>query len=198
MKYNMLTFIENAGVDKHQKRLWKMRCDCGNEKIVSANYVKCGKVKSCGCLRKQGNGRKHGKRHHPLYSTWCNLKARCFNKNHPAYKNYGGRGITVCSEWVNSFEQFLKDVGEKPTKQSTLDRIDNNGNYSPENVRWADRVTQRRNSRATREVTIGNQTKLITDWCDIFAISIASVHRRLNKGESVVSALTRSKAERFR
>ena len=198
MKYGKLTFLENAGVDKHQKRLWKVLCDCGEEKIVSANQVKSGKTKSCGCLRKLGNGRKHGKRHHPLYSTWCNIKARCFNENHPAYKNYGARGITMCSRWANDFSLFLEDVGEKPQESFSLDRVDNNGNYAPGNVRWTDRVTQRRNSRAICEVKIGNETKLITDWCDIFGIKLGSVHRRLSKGEDVVSALTRPKAARFR
>jgi len=197
MRYGNLSFIEDAGVNKHQKRLWKMLCDCGKETIATASQIKQGKTKSCGCLKKQGNCRTHGKRGHPLYSTWCNMKARCYNKNHPQYKDYGGRGIFVCDRWKHDFSLFLLDVGEKPFEGASLDRTDNSKGYSPDNFRWANRVTQRRNSRSISEVTIGNTTRLITDWCDIFGITFSAVKRRIDKGEDVISALTRPKAKRF-
>lgn len=197
MKYGKLTFVEDAGVNKHQKKLWRMLCECGVETVVIASQAKTGNTKSCGCLKKMGRPKVHGKRLHPLYSTWCNMKARCYNVNHPQYKDYGGRGIFVCDQWKHDFSRFLLDVGEKPDENFTLDRINNEKGYFPSNVRWADRNQQRRNSRAIREVTIGNETKVITDWCDIFAINLASVHRRLKKGEDIVSALTRPKAKRF-
>jgi hypothetical protein len=139
---------------------------------------------------------RHGYRYHPLYATWCNMKARCNNKKHPAYHNYGGRGITYHPAW-GEFPSFLSDVGEKPFTKATLDRIDNEGDYTPNNVRWADRTTQRRNSRQIVEVEINGETKLFTEWCKIYNIAIASVHRRLQKGEDLVSALTRPKANRF-
>jgi hypothetical protein len=197
MRYGNLTFVEDAGVNKHKKRLWKMLCDCGKQTTVIASQVRQNRTKSCGCLRKKGNHKSHGKRDHPLYSTWCNIKARCYNTNHPQYKDYGGRGIFVCDRWKNNFELFLFDVGERPFIGATLDRFDNNKGYEPDNVRWANRVTQRRNSRNVSEVTIGNTTRLITDWCDIFGITFSSVKRRIDKGENVISALTRPKAKRF-
>lgn len=141
--------------------------------------------------------KKHGLRGHSLYATWCNMKARCDNKNHPQYKDYGGRGISYDKRW-SGFAEFLRDVGEKPFPDATLDRIDNDGNYEPGNVRWADRTTQRRNSRQITEVSIGGEVRLIMDWCAHFGISIGAVHRRLKCGMTVEEALTTPKAKRFR
>ncbi len=139
---------------------------------------------------------RHGLRNHPLYATWCNMKARCDNINHPQYHDYGGRGISYESSWAE-FPNFLRAVGEKPHPEATLDRVDNSGNYSRDNIRWADRHTQRVNSRSVRYVTIGEETKLITEWCEHFNISIGAVHRRLKRGMDVVTSLTTEKAKRF-
>jgi len=139
---------------------------------------------------------RHGHRNHPLYATWCNMRARCDNKNHPAYYNYGGRGIEYDPRW-SIFPNFLEDVGEKPYPEATLDRIDNDGPYSKQNCRWADRVAQRRNSRQIVKVTIGEDTKLLSEWCSVYDITLGAIHRRLRKGDDIVTALTRPKAERF-
>lgn len=200
MRYNRLTYLEDAGANKWKKALWRLRCDCGTITVAVAAQVRSGRTQSCGCLqrayRAKGNKR-HGLRKHPLYATWCNMKARCDNRNNPQYKDYGGRGISYHPSWAQ-FPNFLRDVGEKPFPEATLDRIDNNGNYSPGNVRWADKTTQRRNSRQIREVSIGEETRLLTDWCAQFGISIASVHSRMKRGMSVEEALSMPKAKRFR
>jgi hypothetical protein len=141
--------------------------------------------------------KRHGYRYHPLYATWCNMKARCNNQNHPQHKDYGGRGISYCKEW-EEFPRFLADVGEKPFDTATLDRIDNDGDYKPSNVRWADRKTQRVNSRQIRNIEIDGETKLVTEWCEQYKISIGAFHRRLNKGWTEEQALTTPKAKRFR
>jgi hypothetical protein len=125
------------------------------------------------------------------------MKARCDNIKNPQYKDYGGRGVTYCADW-SEFPAFLRDVGERPFEGATLDRIDNDGNYEPSNVRWADRTTQRRNSRQVTEVTVNGQTRLITDWCAHFGISIGAVHRRMKRGMSAEKALSTPKAKRFR
>ena len=141
--------------------------------------------------------KRHGLRNHPLYATWCNMKARCDNPNHPQFKDYGGRGISYFLSWA-LFPAFLGDVGEKPFPEATLDRIDNNGDYTPHNVRWADRTTQRVNSRQITSITIGGKTKRIMEWCADYNITIGSVHRRLKRGMSIEDAITRPKAKRFR
>jgi hypothetical protein len=200
MKYNMLTYLSDAGANAHQKKLWRLRCECGAETTAVAAQVRSGRTKSCGCLkafrRSQGNP-KHGGRHHPLYATWCNMKARCDNPASSSYHNYGGRGITYCARWAD-FPSFLADVGEKPFAEASLDRINNDGNYEPGNVRWANRSTQRRNSRGRLvPVEIGGETRLLNEWCEVYGISVKAVHRRINCGMSVKEALTAPKAKRF-
>ena len=141
-------------------------------------------------------GKTHGLRYHPLYATWCNMKARCDNEAHPQFKDYGGRGITYASGWTE-FPAFLDYVGEKPFSEATLDRIDNDGDYRPGNVRWADRTTQRVNSRQITLVCIDGDTRRVMEWCKHYGISIGAVHRRLKRGMSVQEALTAPKAKRF-
>lgn len=200
MVYNKLTYIRDAGTNVHNKRLWLLKCECGNVTTAVASQVRSGRTKSCGCLqamrRSQGNPKHHG-RGHPLYSTWCNMKTRCDNPRSPAYKNYGGRGISYDPAWA-SFPAFLADVGNPTFEGATLDRVDNNGPYAPNNVRWTDRVTQRRNSRAVRMVTLGDETRHVTDWCEHYGITIGAVHRRLKCGMTIEDAITRPKAKRYR
>jgi hypothetical protein len=124
------------------------------------------------------------------------MKARCDNRNHPQFKDYGGRGISYAPDWA-SFPGFLEGVGEKPFPEASLDRIDNDGGYYPGNVRWADRTTQRINSRQITLVSINGETKRIMEWCTEYRINIASVHRRLKRGMSIQEAITTPKAKRF-
>ena len=196
MQYNDLTVLGEAGKNKHQKLLWRVSCACGKEAVKVASAVRTGRTTSCGCAARKGGNTRHGSRYHPLYATWCNMKARCDNKNHPAYKNYGARGISYDPRWKN-FDVFLSEVGEAPFEGATLDRMNNDGNYCAENIRWATRLTQRRNSRQVVPVEINGETKLLTDWCRMYGITIAGVHQRLKKGEDIVSAITRPKAPRF-
>jgi len=126
-----------------------VRCDCGTEKTIAVWSL--GKTLSCGCilseiaLRNAAMGTTHGRTNSTEYNIWVGIKQRCFNENHTAWARYGGRGITMCDQWRNSFETFLADVGERPSKNHTIDRIDNDGNYEPGNVRWATGVEQQAN-----------------------------------------------------
>lgn len=196
-KFGLLTYINDAGANRHGKKLWRLRCDCGQETVAVAAQVKAGKTKSCGHLRAAGNNRIHGQRGTRLYTIWCNMKARCGNKNHAAYKNYGGRGIQVCAEW-KEFSVFSRDVGEPISSTATLDRINNDGNYEPGNVRWVERLVQARNTRQNIMVVIDGVEKCLHDWCAQYNIAPGSVYRRLALGEAIESAITRPKAKRFK
>jgi hypothetical protein len=195
-QFGLLTFIEEAGSNKHGKKLWKLKCACGEYTVAIASQVRSGKTKSCGHLQSAGNRRTHGQRGSKLYVAWCNMKARCDNSSHKHYKNYGGRGITYDPAWT-VFENFARDVGEPPSTKYTLDRIDNDGNYERKNVRWASRHTQARNSRVNIWVEIKGIKRCLYDWCDIYQISAGSVYRRLSKGMSIEDAITTPKIERF-
>jgi hypothetical protein len=127
-----------------QDRKWLCVCNCGALITVDGSHLRRGHTKSCGCLRKQ-RMTKHGMSRSPEYRSWVSMKQRCFNPRNPAYENYGGRGIIICEEWL-CFEAYFADTGTRPPECS-LDRIDNDGNYEPGNVRWATRQQQRQNQR---------------------------------------------------
>jgi hypothetical protein len=152
--FSNLTVKEFAGISKEKRALWLCLCSCGNSKIVSGKHLRRKEVQSCGCLRGTvftGNAyaTKHGQAGRTKsreYKSWRAMKARCMNPNNPAYKNYGGRGITVFPEWVQSFEAFYRDMGERP-EGKTLDRVNNDLGYFPNNCRWATPKEQIANQR---------------------------------------------------
>jgi hypothetical protein len=200
-RFGQLVVLEPSGVNEHDKRLWRCQCDCGQETITITGQLTSGRTKSCGHLKAErsamGNP-KHGGRYSKAYSSWMNMKGRCDNPELPQYENWGGRGITYDPRWAE-FENFYADMGDPPAG-TTLDRKDNNGNYSKNNCRWADRRTQRLNTRPPKSterippVTINGVTRSLRDWCREYGISPMSVQNRVKKGMSWEEAVTKPKA----
>lgn len=152
-RFGRLLVLEEDMENNEKKAKWICKCDCGNIVSVYGHNLKSGTTKSCGCLYLDRKREKHpryqtGLSHEPIYTVWCGMKQRCFNPKATEYSAYGGRGITVCNEWKNSFEKFYEYVSKLPhygEDGRSIDRINNNGNYEPGNVRWATKEQQYQN-----------------------------------------------------
>lgn len=151
-KFGKLTVLERAK-NKGCKVAWKCVCECGNFTIARASDLRSGNTKSCGCLSYEPTNFKHGHSQEPIEKTYNNMKQRCFNPKNKRFEDYGGRGITVCEEWKNDFQAFYDYVSALPhfgEKGYSLDRINNDGNYEPDNVRWATQKEQANNKRNSK------------------------------------------------
>lgn len=170
---------------------WHCQCDCGGAASVTATGLHAG-TQSCGCLRREfvASKKTHGKTGTSMHNRWVCMRQRCKNPNHPAYANYGGRGITVCDRWDQSFEAFLVDMGEPPTPDHTIDRIDNDGPYSPENCRWITATEQNRNQRRSTRITVDGITRTVVGWAEVMGISQETIRQRIRRGMSPEEAVT--------
>ena len=159
-KFNRLTIKEKIEERKRGCIQYRCICDCGNEYNSTLTELKRGDIKSCGCYKRDYLKEKlttHGMSSHYMNRKWRAIKNRCYNKKTDRYKDYGGRGIIMCEEWKDSFEQFYEDMGERPSPDYTLDRIDNDGPYAPWNCKWSDSTEQAINKRYLKESSSGEK-----------------------------------------
>lgn len=192
-RYGRLTVV-----GPYVNKRWTCRCDCGNVKEVFQGSLRRGWTKSCGCLNSEmtaKRNRKHGltkQNQKPAeFTVWVLMRTRCQDPDASSYPHYGGRGITVCERWASSFEAFMKDMGPRPSESHQLDRIDNNGPYSPENCRWTDKVTQMNNTRVNHLLTLDGTTRTIANWSRATGIRPETIRQRISKlGWDVERALT--------
>lgn len=173
---------------------WKCICDCGQITSVYTDALKRGQTQSCGCLGKERRGKSsitHGETNTRLYSIWTAMKRRCFNSNCSEYKDYGGRGITICDEWANDYTSFRDWALESGYQDNlSIDRNNNNGNYEPNNCSWVTSVAQANNRRSNHEITFENETHNVTEWAIIKGINPKTLFNRLYTGWSVEDALS--------
>jgi len=190
-RFNRWTIISKSWTDKSSGRMVTAKCDCGAVKHIRLRSVKNSTSKSCGCFTVEQIKKSmttHGQRKTKTYGIWAKMLQRCYNPNTKSYKNYGGRGITVCDRWRHSFENFLADMGEQPPR-FTIERIDNEKGYSPENCRWASYKEQANNRRTNRFLTYQGRTQTMMEWSKELGIRAGRIRWRLEEGWSVEQVL---------
>ena len=192
--FNRWTVLSRTSNAPGGQARWLCRCECGGEGVVIGAALSNGQSKSCGCLRVETTIKRSTKHGHATngisstYVTWAGMVDRCTNPNNKFFADYGARGISVCEQW-KTFTGFLTAMGEKP-KGLTLDRIDNELGYGPENCRWATTSQQARNKRNSRWITHNGQTKSLADWADESGVNYATLFGRLKRGEPIEVALS--------
>lgn len=183
-QFNFLTAIEYAGSDGGRKSMWKVRCICGKEFEKEASELGKRKIKSCGCMRGEliaESRRTHGMTAHPAYAVWRAMLDRCRLPTHQAWHNYGARGITVCERW-ETFAAFWEDMGPTYEKGLTIERVDNEEGYSPENCRWATYREQANNKRSSVRIMTPQGEMTISEASRAFGIGYTTLHYRLKNG----------------
>jgi hypothetical protein len=181
--------LEFSGRDKNRNALYLCRCLCGQEKTVCRVNLLNGQSTSCGCYLREISTT-HGGRGTIEWGIWSRIKQRCNNPRCPKYSDYGGRGIVLCDRWRVSFANFLADMGKRPSPEYSIDRIDNDGPYSPENCRWATRSEQGRNYRQNHLIEYQGSVRTLVEWSEITGIRSDTISMRLKKGWSVERALS--------
>ena len=200
-KFGRLLALKYYGKSKDNRSIWTCKCDCGNIINVMSKSLKSGNTKSCGCLHREMmqnrkgnkcNFYKHGKTNTRLFYIWQGMKHRCYNVLDKHYKFYGGKGIKVCDEWLEDFINFYNwAITNGYREDLTIDRIDVNGNYEPENCRWATAKEQANNRSNNRFVTYNEETHTLSEWSKITGIKSDTLLKRINLYKwSIQRALT--------
>lgn len=195
-KWLVISKGESPSGYEHQQ-FWLCRCDCGTELVRKGGQLRYAEKKGvaqscqrCGAIR-------HGYTKSPEHRAWINMHDRCRRPENHAYARYGGRGISVCDRW-KSFENFIADMGHRPTAAHSLDRIDNNGNYCPENCRWTTQITQNRNNSGNKVIEHNGESMSISEWAEKTGIPRGAIYMRLRAKWSIGDALTTQIGDRTR
>ena len=194
-RFGSLVVTSRAENSRTGKTMWLCQCDCGEKKVIFATSLTRGLTRSCGCLNKSvamERMRKHQLSGHRLYRIWTDMKKRCTNPSCKSFANYGGRGIKVCPQWENNFQLFYTwSLLHGYSDNLSLDRIDVNGDYHPDNCRWVDKLTQTNNCRTNHYLTFDGKTQSIAEWARELGVSDSVIRQRLSKlGWSVEKTLT--------
>lgn len=185
-RFGKLVVKEDLGMipEKNGKRrhMYRCLCDCGNYRDIRGDLLKSGNNKSCGCMQYEHSRTTHNMTHTRIYGVWASMKQRCGNPDDKAYKYYGSRGIKVCDDWYNSFEKFYSWAKQSGYKQGlTLERIDVNGNYEPNNCKWITQQEQMLNTRNSKFITYKGKTQTIKEWSDELGMKYMTLWCRLQR-----------------
>ncbi len=176
------------------RTVWLCQCDCGRQSRVTSTHLRTGHTLSCGCRqdeqKRKGFNRSHGLRSTPEYRVWADMKQRCENPRRRDYARYGGRGIIVCPRWIEDFPAFLKDMGLRPSAVHTLERVDNEKGYHPDNCEWATYTTQANNKRNNRIIEAFGCQRTVAEWAREIGINARALRGRLDRGIAPEVALT--------
>lgn len=199
-RFGRLKVLGRAGSDLQNKPTWRCACDCGVEVVVRGSSLRSGHTESCGCYCREVHT-KHGAEGTRLYAVWKNMRDRCSNENHKSYANYGSRGISVCKDWLDfsNFMEWAFRTGYDPNARKgkcTLDRIDCNEGYCPENCRWADAKTQGRNKRNNVLIEFRGEVHPLSEWAEILGVKYQTLYARLTRYNlSIEAAFTKGICE---
>lgn len=192
LRFGRLIVISHQGISRGH-HTWECKCDCGGVCVVASGNLRSGNTRSCGCLSSETTSernRTHGMSDSKEYKTWRSMLDRCSKPSQVSFERYGGRGITVCERWKNSFEHFLSDMGMMPSPEYTIERNDSNGNYEPTNCRWATKIEQANNKRNTVWVDVAGVKRSAAEWSRLTGISGCSIRRRIQKGWKPLDAIS--------
>lgn len=196
--FDRWTVLSRDDNPKDRRKWWLCQCKCGTVKSLR-DYTLSGRMtKSCGCLRREvtiARSTRHGACGSKTHRTWKAMIYRCSTKSNKSWKNYGGRGITVCDRWKGKqgFQNFLADMGKCPSESHSIDRIDNDKGYSPENCRWATHKEQMRNTRMNKLLTLNGKTQCAAAWAEELRICKNTIRNRRNRGLPIEKVLERTK-----
>jgi hypothetical protein len=202
-RFGKLIVDSFAGRNAKNLIIWNCVCDCGGKTLATSaslrSKVERSAKRSCGCLAVEVTRNRsitHGKHGSPEYQSWRSMIGRCENPNATGYKNYGGRGITICDSWRKSFERFFQDMGERPSMECQIDRIDNDGNYEPSNCRWAT-VKQQANNRRKKTLNLviefKGESKTLPEWAELLGVKVGTLYARRWRGLPVDQVLVGNK-----